>query len=401
MLGVERERSGLGDQHRHFAGIRTFPIGALIGFLCGLHEGVPVLVAGLVGVSALVTAAYFKATREEHPGITTEASYILTFLLGAACARGMVLEASSTALVVTMLLAGKEQLHGFAQALPQKDVAAALKFGVISLIILPVIPNREFGKGWWAVNFYKTWLMVVLMAGIGFAGYILTRVIGPRGGTGLAGLVGGLVSSTAVTMTFSKRSREAPALSGACSLAIVAACAVLYVRVFAEALIVNAPFARSLALPLAILFGFSVVLVALLWSRAAAGGGSGETGAVPYKNPVELAPAIQFALLFAGVTMVFRLAHQFGARGTWTAAFLSGLSDMDAVTLSTAQLTRDGGMTLRDGSVAVLLAATANTLVKLGLALAFAGAGTRRQVGSALGATTVVAVALMVWEAMT
>ncbi|MCE9582081.1 MAG: MgtC/SapB family protein [Planctomycetes bacterium] len=393
-VGLERERSAHEDHHAHFAGIRTFPICALTGFLCALHDGTSMIVVGFAAVAALAVAAYFKASRSEHPGVTTEAAYLLTYLLGAGCARGLVLQSASVALVVTTLLAGREPLRRFAQTLPERDLAAALKFGLISLVILPLIPNRDVGGGWWAVNFYQTWLMVVLISGIGFAGYILTRLVGPRAGTGLAGFVGGLVSSTAVTLTFSKKSREAPTLSAACSLAILAACAMLWPRVLAEAFIRNPDFGFEL-LPIAgLLFGVSALFVAFAWRQASQGVPTGETSAVTYRNPVELLPAIKFAAIFAVVTIAFRYAqHGFGARGTHIAAFLSGLSDMDAVTLSMANMTKSGAIATAPAIGNVLLALTSNTLVKLGIVVFMGSAGTRRTTAIGLGATCIAAIA--------
>ena len=397
-VGLERERSAHEDKRPSFAGIRTFPICSLTGFLCAVLEGNVLLFAGFLGVSAVAAVAYWRSTREGYFGVTTEAAYLLTFLLGAACGRGMILEAASIGLAMTTLLAGKDQLRLFAQTLPERDLAAALKFGVISVIILPLIPDRPFGHDWYAVNFYKTWLMVVLISGIGFAGYILTRIVGPRAGTGLAGLVGGMVSSTAVTLSFSKRSRESPSLSMACALAIVAACTVLWARVWVEAVVVNRPFAFALMQPVGILLVFSLGAAALLYRRSASAASSGETGVVTYKNPVELMPAIKFALAFLVIGIVFKVAQKhLGSAGSYIAAFLSGLSDMDAVTLSMANMTKDGKVTYREGAVSILLAGISNTLVKLGFAMALSSPATRRAVAIALGATCLVAVGVLVW----
>ncbi|KAF0239800.1 MAG: hypothetical protein FD180_5170 [Planctomycetota bacterium] len=385
-VGLERERSAHEERHVPFAGIRTFPIASLAGFLCATLQGEALLVAGLLAVAALAVAAHLRAGREGHPGVTTEAAFVLTYLLGAGCARGMVLECASVALLTTTLLAGREQLRTFAQRLPERDLAAALKFGVISIIVLPLIPDRPVGSGWWAVNFHDTWLMVVLISGIGFAGYILTRVVGPRAGTGLAGLVGGLVSSTAVALTFSRKSRETPGLSAACALAILAACAVLWARVLVEAVVVNPAFAGTLAPAGLGIFGVSTLIAAFAYRRATATPPSGNTGVVEYRNPVELRPAITFALAFAVVTIFFSLAHKtWGSQGAYVAAFLSGLYDMDAITLSMAAKTKSGEILYPQGAAAVILAGGANTLVKMGIALVLASKETRKIVATGLG----------------
>lgn len=387
-VGLERERSAHEEHHVPFAGIRTFPIASLAGFLCATIEGPALIVAGLVAMAALAVGAHLRAGKEGHPGVTSEAAFVLTYLLGAGCARDMVLQCASVALVLTTLLAGRDQLRSFAQRLPERDLAAAIKFGVISLIILPLIPDRLVGNGWWAVNFYNTWLMVVLISGIGFAGYILTRIVGPRAGTGLAGLVGGLVSSTAVTLTFSRRSRETPALSPSCSVAILAACAVLWGRVLVEAVFVNTDFAMSLA-PAGIgILGVSALMAAIAYRQSAATPATGNTGIIEYRNPVELRPAITFAAAFAAVTILFRLAQaRWGSTGAYAAAFLSGLHEMDAITISMAAMSKAGTIPYPQATAAVLLAAAANTLVKLGIAAAVASRATLKMVALGLGIT--------------
>lgn len=385
-VGLERERSAHEEHHVPFAGIRTFPIASLAGFLCAMIEGPALLVAGLLSVAALAVASHLRAGKDGHPGVTSEAAFVLTFLLGAGCARDMVLQCASVALVLTTLLAGREQLRSFAKQLPERDLAAAIKFGVISLIILPLIPDRPIGNGWWAVNFYTTWLMVVLISGIGFAGYILTRIVGPRAGTGLAGLVGGLVSSTAVTLTFSRRSRETPVLSAACAVAILAACAVLWGRVLVEAIVVNRDFAISLAPAAGGVLGVSALMAALAYRKSSGAAPAGNTGVIEYRNPVELRPAITFALAFAAVTILFRLAQaKWGSTGAYAAAFLSGLHDMDAITISMAAMSKAGTIPYPQATAAVLLAGAANTLVKLGIAFALASPETRRLVAIGLG----------------
>lgn len=386
LLGLERERTAQSESRRTFAGVRTFSLCSLTGFLAGSFDGVAVLVCGFAAVAAIVIAAYWSASDADSPGITTEAAYLLTYLLGALCARGLVVEAGSVALAATTLLAHRDRLHAFARALPERDLGAALKFGIITVIVLPLLPDRTLPDAWYGVNPCKVWLMVVLISGIGFAGYILTRFLGARAGTGLAGLVGGLVSSTAVTLTFSRRSRVSPSLSEVCAAAVLAACAVLPIRVFVEALVVHPAFARSLALPLAAVLATSLAVAAAAW-LAARSAKQGDTGVVDHRNPVDLLPAVKFALLYAAVTIAFKLAQkEFGSAGVYAAAFLSGLTDMDAVTLSMAQDTRPGGaVDIRTGTAAVLTAAVSNTAVKACLALALASPACRRRVALGLG----------------
>ena len=234
LIGLERERTR--GEERTFAGVRTFTLVALFGatsVYASELSGLPWIV-GLVfiAVLALVVTAYQATARKDEIGATTEVSILITFFVGCLCSWGEVGIAGAITVVVMLLLALKGWLHGLARRIEPSDVEATLKFAIITLIILPLVPDTNFGPaGLEVINPYKTWLMVVLIAGLNFIGYILVKVVGREHGIGITGLLGGLVSSTAVTLSFSQRSRSQPEMVPILALAILLAWTVMFFRV--------------------------------------------------------------------------------------------------------------------------------------------------------------------------
>ncbi|MBT8074687.1 MAG: MgtC/SapB family protein, partial [Xanthomonadales bacterium] len=223
LIGLERERTQ--GEARAFAGARTFSLVALLGALSvyvGELSGFSwTFGLVLIAVLALVSISYFVSAQGGEIGATTEASLIVTFLIGAMCAWDDSGFAGAIAVITMLLLALKGWLHDLATRIEASDVEATLKFAIITLIILPLLPNTDYGPpGLEVINPYKTWLMVVLIAGLNFVGYILVKVVGREHGFGITGLLGGLVSSTAVTLSFSQRSRTEPHLVSVLALAI-------------------------------------------------------------------------------------------------------------------------------------------------------------------------------------
>ena len=280
LIGLERERTR--REEKTFAGVRTFALVALLGatsVFAGGHAGLPWIV-GVVfaALVALVAVAYFVTAKAGSIGATTEISLLLTFFIGSLCAWDQVGVAGAVAVAAMLLLALKGWLHNLAKRIEPSDVEATLKFAIITLIILPLVPDTNFGPtGLEVINPYKTWLMVVLIAGLNFFGYILVKVVGREHGLGITGLLGGLVSSTAVTLSFSQRSRVEPGLAPVLALAILLAWTVMFFRVVVEVGVVNLSLAKDLALGMVIMGGVSLVICFLLWRRGRSyrNGGSG------------------------------------------------------------------------------------------------------------------------------
>jgi uncharacterized membrane protein (DUF4010 family) len=378
LIGLERERSAPPDRVREsfLGGARTHPLFALVG-------GVGMLAAREVGIAAVIVpfAALVlflgvnyagDVLRDRQRGITSEAAFLLSFLLGVLATTRGVLEplatkafvVSATAVVATFLLSAKPTLHPMIRRVTAADAAATLKFLVVAVVVLPLLPDRTYGP-LDVLNPFSIGTLLVLISGLSFAGYAAIRLLGPERGLGLTGLVGGLVSSTAVTLAMSGRARETPALARPAALAVMLASTVMFVRVLVIVAVVNPGLERALVFPVgaSALAGVAVSL----WLWRGAGRGEGRTVAGPgvgFSNPFELGSAIGFALLFAAVLLGAKAATTYlGTAGTYAAGVLAGTTDVDAITLSMAKLA-GAGVADHVAATTIFLGAASNTVVK-------------------------------------
>ncbi|HEY6201126.1 MAG TPA: MgtC/SapB family protein [Candidatus Binatia bacterium] len=379
LLGLERERKR--DAEMLFGGVRTFALIALLGAIGAFMEHEMdqgwLLVASFVALSALVIVSYATTAAHGELGITTEVSALLAFIVGALCGWDRVGVASAATVVCLLLLTLKDFLHGLARRVELADVDAMLQFAVISVIILPLLPNANFGPPPLdVINPYKIWLMVVLIAGLNFLGYLLVKILGGEHGFVLTGILGGLVSSTAVTLSFSQRSRSEPAMSRAFVLAIVLAWTIMFVRVVVMVGLINRPLAASVAVALGCMAAAGVVISFFLWRRSKAR----QTGVVTAKaNPFELSEAIKFGLLFGVVTIAAKAAQVYlGAKGLYLAGAVAGLTDVDAISLSMANLAAADPQSTMVAAYTIVIAVISNTLVKTGMAAFMGAPGLRR-----------------------
>jgi len=373
LLGLERERKR--DAELLFGGIRTFALIALLGALGAFMEREMaqswLIVAAFIALSALVIVSYATTAARGELGITTEVTALLAFIVGALCGWQHVGVASVATVVCLLLLTLKDFLHRLARRVELADVEATLTFAVISVIILPLLPNQNFGPAPLdVINPYKIWLMVVLIAGLNFLGYLLVKVLGNEHGFLLTGVLGGLVSSTAVTLSFSQRSRQESEMSSAFVLAILIAWTIMFLRVLVMVGVVNRPLAASLAVALGCMAAAGLAVSLLLWRRSR----THEKGVVTTgANPFELSEAIKFGLLFGIVTIVAKAAQVYlGATGLYLAGAVAGLTDVDAISLSMANLATTSPESLTVAERVIIIAVLANTLVKAGMA-AFMG----------------------------
>jgi len=385
LLGLERERSKLQDHG--FAGVRTIGLIALSGALAAYFDGLlglPWLALSLfAAVAVLVVVSYAVTAVRGELGITTEVTALLAFLLGWLCMREHIALAASLAVASALVLALKDWLHRLAQRIESRDVEATLKFAIVTLIILPLVPNEQFGPAPLDVlNPHQIWLMVVLISAVNFASYILVKVVGPEHGFGVTGLLGGLVSSTAVSLGFAQRSRQQPEHAPALALGILLAWAVMFIRILVIVAIVNLALARQLLPVMGGLALASLVLCYGLWLRRASSPATADVKAG--ENPFELWRAIQFGLAFAIVIFAARAAEVYlGETGLYLAGAVAGLTDVDAISLSMANLAKADSARLGAAAVTVVIATGANTLVKAGMALALGAPPLKRLVGGA------------------
>lgn len=398
LVGLEREQSAPADRFESFlGGARTYPLVALTGALAALlgrHFGVAVVVVTFASVVAFLIVAYADVVRRgADRGITSEAAFLVTFLLGALAVSPDVIPqvgrrvftVLSIAVVVTTLLSSKPLVQPLMRRVSREDVVSVLKFLIVALVLVPWLPDRNFGP-LGALNLRVIGWMMLLVAGIGFVGYAATRMLGPKRGLAITGFVGGLVSSTAVTLAMSSRSKGDKGMERPAALAVVLASSIVFVRVLAVVAFVSLPLASTLVVPMLAMATVGFVVCAVLYRRSAR---PGEVEPLQFRNPVSLSSAFEFALLFAAVLAGSKAAsHYLGSAGVYAAALLAGSADMDAIALSMAELA-GGQVTLPVAATAVVLAGITNTIVKGGMALALGSWGYARIVVGSFAAILV------------
>jgi uncharacterized membrane protein (DUF4010 family) len=394
LIGLERERSAPEQSGDTFlGGARTHPLFALVGGVATLASrelGPAVLLAAFVALVALLLVNYHgDVVRDRGRGITSEAAFLLSFLLGAlACTAGVIepttkriFAVAGVAVVATVLLSSKPTTHRLANTLSKEDMASALKFLIVAVVVLPLLPDRTFGP-LDVLNPYDVGRFMILISAMSFVGYAGIRLLGPERGLGLTGVVGGLVSSTAVTLSMAGRARERSELAVPAALAVVLASTIMFVRVYAIVAVVNPALAPTLALPMASATAGGLAASLWLWLRSRRSGAGGEP--VAFKNPFELGAALKFALLFAVVLLGSKAAAiHLGTAGTYAAGVLAGSTDVDAITLSMARLA-GGQVALQVAATTIFLGAASNTVVKAVMATVIGGWAFGRRVVAAL-----------------
>lgn len=382
LVGVERERSEKERGIHHFAGVRTFPMFALLGAgLVVAAGGVgAVAAAGFLGIAALVIVSYHR-TSQDDVGVTTEVAALATYVVGVLAGAGALLAAGALGIGVTVLLAGKQRLEAFPRALSREELGAALTLAVIAAVILPVLPDARYGP-WDVWNPRTLWAMVVLVCGLSFVAFVAMRLLGAARGLYLSGLLGGLVSSTAATVSFATRSREAPtqatALAGAAGLASL----VMLARVGILTAVVNSTLLAFLGPFLGLSIAAGALALIVLLRRAPAA----QDQAPQVTNPFRLAEALKFAAVYAVVLFAVEGASRYlGTWGILAAAVLAGLTDVDAITLSLAAV---AGTALppAGAAAAIAVAALSNTVAKAGYAVWLGSPAFRRAMLLVLGA---------------
>ncbi len=370
-IGLERER-----QKDRPLGIRSFAliggIGTVTAFIADRTGMVWVVPAAFLVLGALVVVGHMGYVERGRRGLTTELAALMTFGLGVMVHTGPMELAVALGVVTAALLHFKPQLHALADRAGEKDIFAMVQFGLVAFVILPVLPNQTYGP-FNVLNPYNIWLMVVLVSAINLVGYVSLKLVGTRHGGVLSGLLGGMVSSTATTYSFSRRAHDSSAFTYPAALAIILATAVTVPRMAIEVGVVNQAFLAQVALPLLIVFVASLAPFAFYWfttkDRAA-----GEAPEV--ENPVQIASALLFGVLYALVSLALAAGqHHFGETGTYTVSALAGLGNVDAITLSTSRLVGEGRMAAGQAVDVVVIAYLSNLLFKGALT---ALVGTRR-----------------------
>lgn len=391
LVGVDRERKRSAEGARDIAGLRTFILialaGALAAWLSQRFASSWIFALTGVVVAAVVIAAYAVfAHAQSSYGLTSEVAALVVYLLGGAAIVGEPGLAVALAIATAAILAFKEPLHGVVAKIGRDDLYAGLTLLICTFVVLPVLPNRAFDP-WDALNPYRMWWLVILISGLSLIGYVATRVLGAGRGVPLTGLFGGLVSSTAVTLSFARRSHDTESVAGsadAFAAGILLAWATMFVRVLVAVAVVNAALLESLAVPMLALGALSAAGAAVChWHGD---GPATPREDLPLRNPFSLRSAIRFAALFTLVLLVVKLFEiHLPGRSLYGVAALAGLMDVDAITLTVASSARAGSVEPRIASTAIVIATLANSLVKAGLVVALADRALKRRIGAATG----------------
>lgn len=398
LIGIER-----GWRQRDMAegtrvvGIRSFALISLLGGVVGAVAAVAgdmVVALGFLGFAVLATTAHWLRCRDRVDlGITTEIAELLTFALGVMAVRVDMAAAAAASVVVVALLGAKEPLHRWLNQLQRLELVAAIKLLLISVVLLPVLPDQGFGPGG-AINPQKLWWLVVTIAGLSFIGYFAIKLAGPRLGSLLTGVFGGLASSTALTVSFSRLGRASPELQSMLAAGVAVAAATMLLRLLLIVGVIRWQLVSPLAAPIGAMAAMGYGGALVLW--ATSGGREHRPGGdTPLSNPFELGTALKFATLLAGVLLLAEWVKRWlGDSGLYALAAVSGLVDVDAISVSMANMS--GRETaLEVAATGILIAAVVNTAVKAGLVWGLCGGTMAWRISALAGA--MVAAAGVAW----
>ena len=394
LVGLQRE-----SVHSRIAGLRTFGLVTVTGALSGLvapslGSWIPVITVAAITAFAIQGNVLAARDGEIDPGTTTEVAMVLMCLVGIYLATGARLAPVMLSAAIAVLLQLKDRAQRVIERLGAKDIEQIIRFALISLVVLPVLPDRNFGP-FDVLNLYRTWLMVVLIVGLSLGGYIAYKFLGAGAGVLLGGVLGGAVSSTATTVSYARRSKDQPESSGLAAAVILIASMIVWIRILVEIGVVAPGFLPWAIGPFGVMLALMTGIAGVAFIRQR------ETAPnLPEQgNPSGMSPALLFAALYAIVTLATAWAqHAWGDRGLFLVAIVAGLTDVDAITLSTSQLVASAKLGADEGWRIVMTAALSNTLFKLG---AVAVIGSRRLLALVAAASAVVIAAgvavILVW----
>lgn len=382
-VGIEREWSGhAAGPAARFAGARTFLLLGLVGGIAGwlARGGADVLAfVTLGGGAALTVAAYVMAARRGAGDVegTTEVAALAVLALGTAAGLGFPLLTSAATSVMVLALAEKTRIREWVRRIGERELAATLEFAVLALVVLPLLPTGPYGP-YGSIQPRTLWSIVLLISGLSFAGYVARRGLGPAAGYALTGLLGGIVSSTAVTLTFASQSRRQPAASAALAWGVVAASAMVVPRVLIVATALNPAVAVAVLWYCTPPLIVSLAFVAwILWHRR--NGRAPDAEPEDHRSPLRLASAIRLALVFQAALIAVPYIRQiWGAEGVLTSALVLGVTDIDALVLSMARLATSPE-TVPLAARGIVVGLVASAVFKISLALVIGSPAFRRR----------------------
>lgn len=403
LVGLEREHRYQTGNITGFGGIRTF---SMIGLLGALSYVIGQQVPGLftivtAGFFIFIVVSYFVTSKiHGGSGATSEFAAILVYLIGVLSALELYFLATSVAIVVLSMLYFKDKLHSWAKSLKSRELVSTIEFMIVTFVILPVLPNESYGP-YDFFNPYIIWLMVVFISGISFLSYVTMKFLGQKRGIVLTGFLAGFISSTALAFSFSAESRKNRSIVNPFALAVIIASTAMFFRVLVEVSVLNAELVPRLVYPI-LAMGLTGVLGALvLWLKKEKVPKNLEEKMISVKSPFSLFPAIKFALLFSGILLLSKFGNAYlGDKGVYLTSVLSGVMDVDAITVSMANSAKNG-LSHSTASIAIIIAAMTNTLAKGLLFSLFGNFKVALRILAVFGAMLLVGLAtvLISWQA--
>jgi uncharacterized membrane protein (DUF4010 family) len=365
LIGLERGwRTRELEEGMRVAGLRTYGMISLLGALSGIlaqQINAYFMEFAFLGLASILLVAYSKGLdRFKDFSITGTVASMITFTLGALTVFGHIALAAASAVVITSLLGFKPLLHSWMKKLEQEELDATLKLLLISVVVLPILPDRNYGP-LAAVNPYQIWWMVVLIAGISYLGYFAVKIVGNQYGPILTGALGGLVSSTAVTLNLSRLSKQYPNMENVLAGGILTACATMFIRTLLLTSVMNPKLSLALLPALLIMSAFTYFVAFLLWRS---GRGFRTDEEIKLENPFQLGMALKFGAFLVVIMWLSKLLNvYFGDMGNYFLAATSGMADVDPITLLMSQMSRDGA-NLSVAAKTILIAVSVNSSVK-------------------------------------
>lgn len=376
LLGMERGWHGRDEaEGKRIAGIRTFALTGLFGGVSGWLAAltIPVFPAlAIFALGGLLAVSYWVSTKSgDDFGITTEIALLLTFVLGVTSVVGEMAPTVAVAVVAVLLLSMKPALHRWLKQIKRFELEAVVKLALISAVILPLLPNEAFGPGA-VLNPYELWWAVVIVAGLSFIGYVAIRLAGAKAGVLATGLFGGLASSTSTTLALARFVRTNDTLAGLAAAGIIISGSVTFLRILALVAVFEPRLINPLIVPMSVMAAIGLIGAALIYftadRRTDAQDEIGDIG-----NPLALATAVIFGIILAVVLLgTHYLGVWLGTGGVYAAAAISGVTDVDALTISVSRLV-GGEILVTNGAIAIFIAASVNTTVKGGISLFVGG----------------------------
>lgn len=369
VIGLEREHAATEEKVESFAGLRTFILIVLMGFVGGMsyYLFAPIIFIVLfLSVVSLTVISYYVTASKGDIGTTTEFSALIGFFLGTLTFLGMLNVSIIITVVLVILLSTKLRLHSIAGKITSNELYDFILFIVIALLVFPFLPDKTYGP-YNVINPHEIGWVIILVSGLGLVGYILMKFLGAKKGILWSGIIGGLVSSTAVTWVFSKKSKENESLSQNCAIAILAASSIMIIRILILTFIFNKALFDTIY-PSILLVLFSGIVVTLYFYLQQKGKKIIDT-TIPKSKPLDIQGALVFGAIYMVILLVVSYANEkMGNEGLLISSAIAGLSDIDAITITVSKLAGQP-LDFSTASNALLIATISNTLVKMGIGI--------------------------------